>query len=425
MVSPHVRNGSGATERYSNYHPYPREKRHLYSALKQLITYTMQQAAGLTVTISQSLEGVDERAWQQLLPSSVRGYRFFQTLQETLRHEFTFYYISITEGSRLVCLAPCFLANYSFDTTMKGLWKAVCLWVKRIWPRFLTARFLVCGSPTSEAWLGLTASVHPSLSSLLLDAMRTIAQQTGSRWLAFKDFPDAYEPFLDPLLNKGFCKIPSYPVGHLDLWFASFDEYLASLSKATRKDLRRKFRKIDGCVQVEMEARSELHGPLLDQAYTLYLNTFNKSQTQFELVTKEFFERISSHLPNKTTYFLWRIEGRLVAFNLSLVDGSTLHDEYLGLDYGVAHQYHLYYLTFRDMIRWCLQHDIRRYATGTLNYDPKKRLDFRLLPLYVYVSHTHRLMNGLFRLVSPLIDPVRFDPILQSFYQKLVTAEHR
>jgi len=144
----------------------------------------------------------------------------------------------------------------------------------------------------------------------------------------------------------------------------------------------------------------------------------------FELIVKEFFKKISERLPKETRYFLWRIKGRLVAFNLALVDAPLLYDEYLGLDYTVAYQYHLYYVTFRDIVRWCLQHDVRRYVTGALNYDPKKRLDFSFTPLYVYIRHTHRLSNRVFRLVSHLIKPERFDPILKSFYKR-AEAERR
>ncbi len=373
----------------------------------------MPQDAPFTVTISRTLKDIATEEWDRLFPPSPEGYQFFKTIEETLTRQFTFYYISIRQGSRTVCVAPCFIMDYSLETTTGGPLKTLLSWIKKALPRAFTIRVLICGSPTGEGRLGVAADAdREPLAHALVGAMESIARRERAGLLAFKDFSDDDLPMFQPLLQGGFHMMPSYPAATLDLSFRSVDAYLASLSRATRKDLKRKFKTVDGRINLTMEVRRDL-GESLDDAYRLYLKTFEKSQAKFELVTKEFFERISRNMPEETRYFLWYLDGRLVAFDLCLVSGTTLMDEYLGMDYAVAYDYHLYYLTFRDILNWCLQHGIRRYATGALNYDPKKRLDFTLAPQAIYFKHRNRFMNSLLSLLSAVLKPQNFDPTLK------------
>ncbi len=303
--------------------------------------------------------------------------------------------------------------DYSLDTTTGGLSKILTTWVKKMFPRLFTIRVLICGSPICTGRLGVSDPPNPHMAHILVETLRSIAQREHIPFLAFKDFPEHPAPFFNSILEMGFHKVTSYPAASLDIRFRSFEEYLASLSSATRKDLKRKFKKVDDQIRLKMEVRSA-PGDLLNEVYQLYLNTLEKSDVQFELLTKEFFERIAVNMPQETRYFLWYLDGRLVAFDLCLISGSTLVDKYLGMDYAAAYKYHLYYVTFRDVLSWCIQNGIRTCSSGTFNYDPKKRLDFTFAPLNVYVQHMNSTMNFLFGLFVPLLNPENFDPVLKS-----------
>ena len=123
-------------------------------------------------------------------------------------------------------------------------------------------------------------------------------------------------------------------------------------------------------------------------------------------------------MPDETRYFLWFQGDKLVAFDLCLVSGNLLVDEYIGMDYEVANRYHLYFLTFRDIFNWCLKNGVRRYESSALNYEPKKRLDFRFVPQSFYVKHLHPLGNLAFGLLSKFLRPENFDPVLKSLKGK-------
>lgn len=369
------------------------------------------------VRISASVTEIDPSEWKRLFPFLVRGYSFFRTLEETLTNQFKFYYLSFYEDSKITGIAPCFIMDYSLETTVEGPLKRVAVWIRKRVPRFLTLRVLICGSPLGTGALGFDRASPPEVSEPLVTSMSALARKEKASLLAFKDFSESYDLFLKPILKRGFHRIPGFPSVELDLNFKSFEEYFASLSRATRKDLKRKFKKVDGESNLRMEVRTEL-GEWLDRVYELYLNTFEKSEVRFEKITRSFLERIAKNMPEETRYFLWFLGEQLVAFDLCLVSGDLLIDEYVGMDYEVARRYPLYFLTFRDIYHWCLEHGIRRYESSALNYEPKKRLDFHFISQYLYVKYLNPVGNLAFGLLCRFLKPENFDPVLKSLKER-------
>ncbi len=68
-------------------------------------------------------------------------------------------------------------------------------------------------------------------------------------------------------------------------------------------------------------------------------------------------------------------------------DGDLGFD-YVGFDYSVAFDLHLYYRVFRDIVDWGIAQGYARFYSGSLNYDPKWHLRQSLYPIDLYVRHT-------------------------------------
>jgi predicted N-acyltransferase len=238
--------------------------------------------------------------------------------------------------------------------------------------------------------------------------------------LMFKDFTHAYEDTMSPLLKKGFSKIESLPSADMDISFNSFDEYLKTLSGVSRYDLRRKLKKVDGKVKIDLEITNALADEVVPRVYELYLETLNNNELGLERVPVDFFKQISKNMPKEVKYFLWRIEGKIVAFAFCLVSGEHFVDYYLGFDYSVAHQYSLFFVRFRDLMNWCIAHGMKKYEIGVTAYEPKKRLRFKFLPLYFYLKHRNKLINPFVRIIGYFIRPGNFDPVLKDINRKQV-----
>lgn len=378
----------------------------------------MKNGGHFSTKVSGSISEIDKKEWEAIYPDIPESYGFLKTVEETLSKQFNFYYIAIYEGSKIACAAPCFLLDYDLNTTLEEPLKSLVLALRKIMPDFFVARALVCGSPACEGRLGIKDSPgRDSIITALVSEMRRIAEKEKVPIIAFKDFSDEYAPLLDPLLKGKFHRVNGYPSVELHLPYKSFDEYFAGLSAKTKIDLRRKFKKTDGVVKIEMEERGSL-GELLDEAYRLYTNTLKKSDIYFEEITKDFFKNISADMPGGVKFFIWRIDGKPVAFHLCLVSGDLLVAEYLGFDYDVAYKYHLYFIVFRDEIKWCIRNGIEKYETGPLNYDPKKRFGFKFVPEYIYFRHKNPLLNSLLSFIALFLQPENYDPVLKAMKTK-------
>jgi predicted N-acyltransferase len=204
------------------------------------------------------------------------------------------------------------------------------------------------------------------------------------------------------------------PMTRLSLHYNNWDEYFGTLSKATRKDLRRKFRKAEQAPRIEMEVVNDIT-PLVDEIYPLYLAVHERSPLKFETLTKDYFRAIGQRMPERARFFIWRQLGKIVAFSFCLVCDDKIYDECIGLDYSVALDLHLYFYTLRDIISWALQQGLKYYYSNPLNYEPKLHLDCELVPLDLYVMHTSPLLSPIFRRFIKYLGPTRHDPVLQRF----------
>ncbi len=287
--------------------------------------------------------------------------------------------------------------------------------VRRRFPRFLSMRVVMVGCAAGEGHLGVCEAGDEGWVAIALLAMlQNFAREAGASLIVFKDFGVRYRQTLERFTDNGYARIASMPMTTLALRFGSFDEYLNTLSKATRKDLRRKFRRIAKAAPLELEVRSDV-APLVDELYPLYLQVHERSPMKFERLTKAYFRALGERMADRARFFIWRQEGKVVAFSLAVVHNGTIIDDYLGLDYRVALELHLYFHTFRDVITWSIAHGLQRYASSPLNYEPKLHLGCDLMPLDLYVRHTSPLLNPIMQRALKLAGPTRHDPILPRF----------
>lgn len=193
-----------------------------------------------------------------------------------------------------------------------------------------------------------------------------------------------------------------------------FEDYVAErLGKTHRKSLRRKWRAISRQPPVTM-ALADVRA-VIDDIFPLHLQVYARAKRTFEALTPEYLLGLQERMPDKVRCFVWRQRDKVVAFNLCLVHGETLYDLDVGFNYEVAFDLHLYFLTWRDVVDWCLRHGIRTYHGGPLNYDPKLHLRFELVPQDLYVRHAWRPLGPLLRLAARLLGPVPHEPLLKRF----------
>ncbi|MDO8525613.1 MAG: GNAT family N-acetyltransferase [Candidatus Omnitrophota bacterium] len=378
----------------------------------------------LKTRVTRKIEDIPREDWDSVYPNHLEGYNFFKSLDESKFEQFSFYYIMVYDGDTALGAAACFSMRYSLDTSISGPIRRAFNFIKKGFPDFLSVKALACGSPMDRGSIGM-AGRDKTIVAAILKKMEEIAEHEKAPLVAFKDFPHSYSGVFSILTDNGFFKIDSLPYAEMEVTFGSFDDYLDKLSGASRYDLRRKFRKVDGAVKIDMEIVAAPDDDTLADIYSLYIQMLDKHEMTFEIAPKDFFNSVVKNMPKEAKFFLWRIEGKLAAFLFALTSGDVFIDYYLGLDYEVAYKYHLFFIKFRDCLKWCIENKIRRYEIGFSGYEPKKRLGFDFTPLHIYARHRNRFMNPLFKILVHFLKFENFDPDLKKINLDRGTGEKR
>jgi predicted N-acyltransferase len=365
------------------------------------------------VLTREELKNVD--AWQFAFAGKTKDHRFYEIVADTLDSKFEHHYLVLEDrAGKVRGVQPVFFVQQNLVEGIPALRAAVDA-VRRRFPRFLTMRLLMVGNAAGEGHLSAaTPEDEEWVANALYQVLEIYGRQSKASLVVFKDFPASYRDVLWKFAANDYTRVPSMPMTELNLDYTDFDHYVTTLGASTRKDLRRKFRRIAGAAPISVELVTDLT-PYVDEVYPLYLEVHERSPLKFETLTKEYLSDLGRRMPDRARFFIWRQNGKAIAFSVALVHDGTIYDDYLGLDYRVALDLHLYFHTLRDILSWSLTQGLKRYRSSPLNYQPKLHLGCDLFPLDLYVRHTNPVLNRFFSPVLKFLEPTRHDPVLKRF----------
>jgi predicted N-acyltransferase len=356
------------------------------------------------------------RHWKHAFASQHKDHRYYEIVADTLNPEFRYLYFALRDvQGHIQAIQPFFILDQDILAGARPYIGHLLDLVRRLWPRFLLMRTMMVGCAAGEAHLddgnGATQAAH---AQLLAGAITKHARILGVALIVLKEFPDNYRNVLSCFVRSGFTRVPSMPLTVLNIQYSSFDEYMQkALNSATRSKLRRKFRATLG-LPIKLTVSNDVRS-IVDEIYPLYLQVYDRSKLHFEKLTKEYFCQLGRSMPDRVRFFVWRHQGRAVAFGECMVHGETMFAEYLGLDYSVALRLHLYHYVFRDLMNWGIANGYKWFQSSGLNYDPKLHLRHRLKPVDLYVKHTSSAINLAMRMALPWLEPTRYDNTLKKF----------
>jgi predicted N-acyltransferase len=354
--------------------------------------------------------------WKQAFPQQRKDGRYYKIVEETLHQGFKHIYFVLNDSRGRSAIQPAFIHDQDILAGSPMWLQRLAGRVRKIFPRFLTMKTLMVGCAAGEGRLDSTDPGHCQwIGQILAENLTRQARALRCGMIVMKEFHFETRSALACMTEHAFTRVPSLPMTKLNIHYKDFEEYMSrALSKVTRKSLRRKFKATAESQPIAREVTSDV-SHCIDEIYPLYIAVYDRSPLHFEKLTKEFLVRLGREMADKVRYFIWRQNGKAVAFSLCMVSGQTIYDEYLGLDYSVALDLHLYFHTLRDTIQWAMDNGLHWYCSSALNYDPKLHLRCKLEPLDLYVSHTSRLINFFLARFLPWLEPTRNDKTLKQF----------
>jgi hypothetical protein len=372
---------------------------------------------GGRVEVVSRREVMQSRHWANAFGLEAKDRRYYELIEDTIHDEFDYRYFVVRDAAgEIRAVQPCFVLDLDLLVGAKPRIGLVTDLIRRVWPRFMRARTLMLGCAAGEGHIdGDNETDQRASAQLLASAILDEARRLKTRLIVLKEFPAKYRSMLECFVDADFARIPSLPNVLLNIDYASFEDYMTkALSGGARRKLRLKLKAAECAPKIEMSEVRDI-APMIDEVYPLYLAVYNRSSLHFEKLTKEYFCGLGQRMGDKNRFFIWRQGDRIVAFGSCLLQGDTMHAEYLGLDYSVAIDLHLYHYTFRDLVSWGIANGYKWFHSSALNYDPKLHLRYKLDPVDLYVRHTSPIFNAVFARILPWLEPTRYDKTLKQF----------
>ena len=368
--------------------------------------------------VTQHIAEGDAGTWATGLQHEANDHRYYEVTHDALGQQFEHYYLILKDQAGLTrAIQPFLIVKQDLVTGMPVAVRRTIARIRRKFPAALIMRMLMVGCAAGEGHLVRDRSTGAVewVAQALRESLPRVAGAMKARMVVFKDFPRSYRTPLRHLLKAGYARVPSMPGSRLDLDFKNFEDYLTrKLSHKTRKNLRLKYRQAAAKAPLTMEVVSDIE-PYIDEVFPLYQQVLERSHYKFEELTKSYFVHLGQRMKDRTLFFIWRENGRAVAFSSCVGHQGVLRDHYIGLDYRVALDHHLYFVTFRDIVTWALENGYKSYYSAPLNYEPKYHLRHDLAPLDLYVRTSWAWLNPLFRVIVPYLEPTRYDPMIRRF----------
>ena len=367
-----------------------------------------------------SIAAFERAEWDRCFSGEGESWDYYRACEESDIPDFDWHYFAVVEDGRLLAAVAAFRTCYRLDTTAQGTLKTITDRLARLAPRLMALELLCLGSPVTESCrVGFAPDVpdrrREDLLRMLIWAFEEEAARLGIGLLGIKDAREDDE-WLWRRCLAGYGRMPGQPGAELDLaGFADLDEYLGSLSKATRKDMRRKLRAEHA---IRIEYRRDIDD-VLAQVGALYEATATRGDLRFECLPPAYFANVLRQMRGRAWCVLYWLDADLVAFNLLLDGPGRVIDKFIGMRYDVARKYNLYFLSWMANVRHCIARRIPVYQSGQGLYAPKVRLGSRLLPQWQYFRHRNRLINAVLRLVCRFVRLDRSDPAIRALLRSI------
>jgi hypothetical protein len=339
----------------------------------------------LTCTCVPRLDGVSEAELERLFPEPSSTPGLLSLLQESGIDGFHLRSIVVSKNEAPILLLPLFESRFDLSTFAEGWIKRSLRAAGRLVPSIFAPRVLGVGLLVGE-WseIGIDPQVDAGTLEaawkMALGALQALATELKSDITAFYNFN--HHGKLPGEVFRSFNRVQCLPCARLPVTFRSLEEYISGLSRNTRKDLRRKLR-----VSHEVRViRSRNISPFLGRLDELYRQTVERCPMALGVHNRLFFEKVCERVPG-AEYTLYFVREELAAFNLLVVKKEAMVDKYFCMDYELGRKYNLYFLSWLENVRYCVEQGIPLYHAGQGAEKTKARLGATSIPSVILFKH--------------------------------------
>jgi len=296
---------------------------------------------------------------------------------------------NIQDGMEVPEKEPCFFTGLS-------------RWVKRRVAGKVAADILICGNMLLTGDHGFSfdyTKISQKKSTELLEkalvAVVQVFEKEGVRMpvILVKDLTPEQRPEqgADLVARNGFIEFEIQPNMVLPLPYKGFEDYLNAMSTKYRTRAKRAFKRLEGVEKRELtlaEIQREL--PIL---YMLYRNIAHNAGFNMVDLNENYLPALKQHLPESFRMFAYYLNGELLAFYTTILNGGELEAHFLGYDKAHNHDYQLYLNILYDIVRIGIDGGCHQIVFARTALEIKSSVGAEPMDLYCYLRHQNPLMN--------------------------------
>jgi uncharacterized protein len=376
-------------------------------------------SAPMRAVVHDHLIPVDKIVWENLFSSHPDSPELIHLVEQSGMEGFTFKNLALMDNDHIILLLPLFIMRLDLKNFVEGPPQKIVSALAPFLPFLLRPRILGIGFVEGE-WgaVGISPTATreqlQSAWSVALAELNRIARQNRAGLLLFLNFTEQTTRLFPPDQFARYAPIPTYPCARVPLPFNDVAEYLATLSKNARRDIRRKMMDA-GDIRIERTRDPAVN---LDTIYHLYKKTVERAEMSFGVQRRTFFEQVCADVPG-AEYVLYFLGDKLIAMNLLVQRGDALVDKYFAMDESLGREHNLYFVSWIENIRYCIENKIAVYHAGPGAEATKARLGSEFLASITMFHHRNPIAHAL---LSRLRGLLAYEPAVKLPPAKLGAA---
>ncbi len=315
------------------------------------------------VTITATIRDIDEKEWETLVRSDIRkSHGWYRTIEDSRTRDMR--YIFVKDSGKLVAAACGFIYIEN-------------LLAMRV-PYLEVKSFL---SETAER------------TYLLMEGLEDIQAKENLKGIAILDLKrERFEILRNQV--KGFTEFPMPDNTYIDLNFTTFEEYLDSLKRKTRRSVRNTLSRVRR-MGVKTVVTSEF-SRWKTVTYTLHRYLCEQHNNFKGLLPEAFYEAFEKNLRDNAELLLFFKEDIPLAFVMPMFSQTTGLLNLAGADPHYR-EYQGYFLIYYEGIRRAIEKKLKRIYFGPSTYEFKEKIGCRREEVFGLVKLRNPLLNAALR----------------------------
>ena len=289
----------------------------------------------------------------------MRSFELQQAVEASHLEDVDIHYLVGRDDQGVACVIPCFGFRFVLVNLATPWLRQLVGGIRQIFPGFLRARLWVVGSAVTTCGdhLGFKdfADVrrwHPGRIAAVFAEIERKAASMRLSLIVIKELAEDPAERLRTAIGDRYFFAASLPTTHVSIAPRLQGGYYQSIRSKYRNTLKKR-KAVGAAAGLTWETAPNCTGHE-ETIYQLYSQVVDHSDFVFEKVNRAFFQEVDKALAGRVFYhFGFRTppgddgsNKKLVAVELVLCDGDTMHPFYSGFDYWIKKDSDLYFNAF-------------------------------------------------------------------------------